>query len=53
MNVTYEIRTLRNTPVYAFDNETRAKEELAKAMRRVGTQMRLVKITRVEEEVAV
>lgn len=52
MNVTYEIRTVRDTPVYAFDNEFRAKEELAKATKRVGTKLRLIKITRVEEEIA-
>ena len=52
MNVTYEIRTTRNTPVYRFDNEHRAKDELAKATKRIGTKLRLVKITRVEEEVA-
>lgn len=50
MNVTYEIRTVRNTPVYSFDNEYRAKDELAKAAKRIGTKLRLVKITRVEEE---
>ena len=50
MNVTYEIRTTRNTPVYRFDNEYRAKDELAKAAKRIGTKLRLVKITRVEEE---
>ena len=51
MNVTYEIRTTRNTPVYRFDNEVRAKEELAKAAKRIGTKLRLVKVTTTEEEV--
>lgn len=52
MNVSYEIRTMRDTPVYAFDSEFRAKEELAKATKRVGTKLRLIRITRVEEEIA-
>lgn len=52
MNVTYEIRTVRNTPVYAYDNEARAREELAKARKRVTSNLKLVKITRVEEELA-
>lgn len=50
MNVSYEIRTMRDTPVYRFDNEYRAKEELAKATKRIGTKLRLVKITLTEEE---
>ena len=49
--ITYEIRTSRNTPVYRFDNEYRAKEELAKATKRIGTKLRLIKITQIEEEV--
>lgn len=52
MSVTYEIRTTRNTPVYRFDNEFRAKDELAKAAKRIGTKLRLVKVTTTEEEVA-
>ena len=50
MTETYEIRTVRNTPVYSYDNEQRAREEMAKASKRIGTQLRLVRITRVEEE---
>ena len=51
MNVSYEIRTMRDTPVYRFDNEYRAKEELTKATKRIGTKLRLIKITQIEEEV--
>ena len=51
MNVSYEIRTMRDTPVYRFDNEYRAKEELAKATKRIGTKLRLVRITQIEEEI--
>ena len=50
MTETYEIRTVRNTPVYSYDNEQRAREEMVKAAKRIGTQLRLGKITRVEEE---
>ena len=49
--ITYEIRTSRNTPVYRFDNEYRAKEELAKATKRIGTKLRLVRLTQIEEEI--
>lgn len=49
--VTYEIRTLRDTPVYRYDNEYRAKEELVRATKRIGTKLRLIKITQVEEEI--
>ena len=51
-NTTYELRTVRDTPVYSFDNETRAREEMRKATKRIGTKLRLIKITRVEEELA-
>lgn len=51
MTVSYEIRTMRDTPVYRFDNEYRAKEELAKATKRIGTKLRLVRITQIEEEI--
>ena len=51
MNVSYEIRTMRDTPVYRFDNEYRAKEELTKATKRIGTKLRLIKITQIEEVV--
>lgn len=51
MTTSYEIRTLRNRPVFAFDDEARARQELARSIGRVGTRLRLVKITRVEEEI--
>lgn len=51
-NTTYELRTVRDTPVYSFDNETRAREEMHKATKRIGTKLRLIRITRVEEELA-
>ena len=49
--VSYEIRTMRDRPVFAFDSEPRAREELAKATKRVGTKLRLVKVTKLEEDV--
>lgn len=52
MSVTYEIRTTRNTPVYRFDNEYRAKDELTKATKRIGNKLRLVRVTTIEEEIA-
>lgn len=50
MTTTYEIRTVRNTPVHVFDNEHRARAERAEAEKRIKTKLKLVKVTRVEEE---
>lgn len=50
MNVVYEIRTMRNTPVHIFDSEARAREEQRQAERRIGTKLKLIKITKTEEE---
>lgn len=52
MNVSYQIRTVRNTPVYAYDSLARAKEEMLRAEQRVGCKMKIVKITHIEEVVA-
>ncbi len=50
-HVTYQVRTLRDTPVYSFDSLLRAQEERLRAEQRVGCKMKLVRITRIEEEV--
>lgn len=52
MTVSYQIRTVRNTPVYAFDSLGRAQEEMLKAQERVGCKMKIVKVTQIEEVVA-
>lgn len=31
MNVSYQVRTVRNTPIYAYDSLIRAQEEKLKA----------------------
>ena len=49
MNVSYQVRTMRDTPVYTFDSLIRAKEEMLNAEKRVGCKMKLVKITHIEE----
>jgi hypothetical protein len=49
MNVSYHIRTIRNTPVYSYDSLIRAQEEKLKAEKRVGCKMRIVKVTQIEE----
>lgn len=49
--VSYQIRTIRNTPIYAYDNLLRAQEEKRKAEKRVGCKMKIVKVTHIEEEV--
>ena len=51
MNVSYQIRTVRNTPVYSYDSLDRAKEEMLKAEQRIGCKMKLVKVTQIEEVV--
>jgi len=51
MSVSYELRTVRDTPVYSFDNEMRAREEQIKASKRIGTKLKLVKIIKTEEEI--
>ena len=51
MSVSYELRTVRDTPVYSFDNEMRAREEQIKASKRIGTKLKLVRVTCVEEEI--
>lgn len=48
-SVSYQIRTVRNTPVYSYDSLVRAKEEMLKAEQRVGCKMKLVKVTQTEE----
>lgn len=48
MNVTYEIRTLRNARVFAYENLHRAQEERLKAEERVGVKMQIVEITHIE-----
>lgn len=52
MNVSYQIRTVRNTPVYSYDSLVRAQEERLKAEKRVGCKMVIVKVTHIEEVVA-
>lgn len=51
MSVSYQIRTVRNTPVYSYDSLDRAKEEMLKAEQRIGCKMKLVKVTQIEEVV--
>lgn len=50
MTTTYELRTIRNTPVFSYDSEMRAREEMHKEEKRRGLKLRLIRITRVEEE---
>lgn len=52
MKVTYELRSKRGTPIYAFDHEEHARKELnARSVRVPG--LRLFKVTRQEEELSV
>lgn len=50
-HVTYQVRTLRDTPVYSFDSLLRAREEKLRSEQQVGCKMKLVRITHIEEEV--
>lgn len=47
--VSYQIRTVRDTPIYAYDSLLRAQEEKLKAEQRVGCKMKIVKVTHIEE----
>lgn len=47
--VSYQIRTVRDTPVYAYDSLVRAREEKLKAEQRIGCKMKIVKVTHTEE----
>ena len=51
MMVVYEIRTVRNTPVFRADTLEGAKRELEKSRKRLGTNLYLFKIIQTEEEV--
>lgn len=48
-SISYQIRTVRDTPVFSFDSLARAKEEMLKAQQKVGCKMRLVKVVLTEE----
>jgi len=51
MKITYEIRTVRNTPVFRADTLEGAKREMPKSSKRLGTNLYLFKIIQTEEEV--
>lgn len=51
MKVTYEVRTVRGTPVFRADTIEGAKREIDRARKRVGTNFYLFKITETEEEI--
>lgn len=52
-NISYQIRTYRNAPVFSYESLDRAKEEKLRAEKRVGCKMKIVKITCVEEEIII
>ena len=49
---TYEIRSGNGRPVFCYDSFTRAKEELERYRKQHRGNLRLFKVTRVEEELA-
>lgn len=49
--VSYQIRTVRDKPIFAYDSLLRAKEECLKAEQRIGCKMKIVRVTYVEEVV--
>jgi hypothetical protein len=49
--VSYQVRTVRDTPVYAYDSLVRAREECLKAEQRIGCKMKIVRVTQIEEVV--
>lgn len=50
-NISYQIRTVRDRPIFAYDSLPRAQEEKIKAEKRIGCKMKIVKITHVEEDI--
>jgi hypothetical protein len=50
--ISYHIRTKRNAAVFAYDNLPRAKQEKAKAEKRLGISLKIVCVTQMEEEMA-
>lgn len=51
MKTSYEVRTVRGTPVFRADTIEGAKRELERSRKRVGIEFRLFKIIETEEEV--
>ncbi len=51
MNRTYEIRTRSGAAVFAFDDISRAKQELARAEMRLKIPLCLFEITRAERDI--
>jgi hypothetical protein len=51
MKITYEIRTVRGTPVFRTDTLKGAQIEMEKSCKRIGTKLYLFKIVQTEEEV--
>lgn len=50
MDVSYLIKTPRGATVFSYDSLQRAKEERLKAEKRIGVTLKIVKVTRIEEE---
>lgn len=51
MKTSYEVRTVRGTPVFRADTIEGAKRELERSRKRVGIEFRLFRIIETEEEV--
>ena len=50
--VSYEIRTRKNVPVYTFDCQHRARQELVRAEARLKIRLRLVEVSQIERELS-
>jgi hypothetical protein len=51
VKTSYEVRTVRGTPVFRADTIEGAKRELERSRKRVGIEFRLFRIIETEEEV--
>lgn len=51
MTKTYEVRTRSNRAIAAFDNLHRAIAHLAREQDRIGIPLRMVEVTRTEQEI--
>jgi hypothetical protein len=52
MRISYEVRTMRDARIFAYDSLLRAQQARQESEKRVGVKMKIVKITHMEEVVA-
>lgn len=51
-DISYVLKSQRGTPMFAFDNETRARQEMNERKRKHGVNLRLFEVRMMERELA-